>query len=216
MIINDSAKTVLCYGDSNTWGENPMTGERHPRSVRWAGVLQQLLGNDYEVISEGLCGRTFVATDPSKVHRTGITHLVSILESAYPVDYLVVMLGTNDVKTTYNLSAEQIAGHLEETIKLVTSNIDDGEVMPKIIIICPPPVIMPDSGNLDPRMINAASIFEKLPDLYRQVAEKYGCEYLNAGDYISSSKVDGYHLDADAHSLLAEKIKEKVLRNTIV
>lgn len=57
-MIKTSAKTILCYGDSNTWGNVPSSFLRYPRDVRWPAVLQNLLGEDYEVISEGLCGRT--------------------------------------------------------------------------------------------------------------------------------------------------------------
>ncbi|MDP3962781.1 MAG: GDSL-type esterase/lipase family protein, partial [bacterium] len=108
-MLKDSAKTILCYGDSNTWGAIPSAGQRYPRSVRWTGVLQNLLGDDYEVLSEGLCGRTFVASDPAKSHRIGITHLQALLETHDPIDFLIIMLGTNDVKSTYNLSPEDIA-----------------------------------------------------------------------------------------------------------
>ena len=32
-------KTVVCFGDSNTWGFDPETKERFPLDVRWTGVL---------------------------------------------------------------------------------------------------------------------------------------------------------------------------------
>ncbi len=57
-------KTVVCYGDSNTWGYDPHTKTRFPSDVRWTGVLRQELGVDYLVIEEGLNGRTTVWDDP--------------------------------------------------------------------------------------------------------------------------------------------------------
>ncbi len=206
-MIKNSAKTILCYGDSNTWGNVPRSDQRHPRDIRWPGALQRILGEEYEVISEGLCGRTFVAEDPAKPHRTGITHLRAILESADPVDSLIIMLGTNDVKSTYNLTPEEIAGHLLQTIELSRS-IKDLEKVPRILIVCPPAVIVPEIGDLDPRMLPGLEAFEVLPHLYKEVAEKYDCGFINAGDYISSSKVDGYHLDKEAHLKLAKVIEE--------
>jgi lysophospholipase L1-like esterase len=169
------------------------------------------LGEEYEVISEGLCGRTFVAEDVIKPHRTGITHLRAILESADPIEYVVVMLGTNDVKATYNLSATTIASHLEATVKLIQSPDNELEKVPSIIVVCPPPVIHPETNDLDPRMVRGIELFNELPDLYREVAEKYGCRFVNAGDYMSSSAIDGYHLDASSHGKLGEIIMNEIV-----
>jgi lysophospholipase L1-like esterase len=210
MKIGDSIRTVICYGDSNTWGNIPRSDERYPRNIRWPGALQDILGNTYDVISEGLCGRTFVALDPAKQHRTGITHLQSILETNDPIDLVIVMLGTNDVKTTYGLTAEEISQDLEETIFLIRSEKVDLEKDPKILIICPPPVIDPKTKDLDGRMVNGPEIFKSLPKYYKEVAERNDCEFINAGEYISSSDVDGYHLGKEAHLRLAEVISEKV------
>lgn len=212
----DHAKTILCYGDSNTWGSNPSDYTRYPRSVRWTGILEDLLGKEYEVVSEGLCGRTLVAVDPSKPHRTGITHLQALYESAYPVDVLIIMLGTNDVKSTYALSAEDIAAHLEQTIVFMQNTKFDSEGTPHIVVVCPPSVVVPESGELDPRLIRGLQLFKVLPGLYRQVAEKYGCDYLNAGDYISSSKIDGTHFDPEAHARLAEVLRDLLVKKQFV
>jgi lysophospholipase L1-like esterase len=57
-------KTILCYGDSNTWGYSPSTQDRYGRDERWSGVLRKELGADYLVIEEGLGGRTTVWDDP--------------------------------------------------------------------------------------------------------------------------------------------------------
>lgn len=206
-MISDSAKTILCYGDSNTWGQNPANDNRYPRSVRWPSVLQNLLGNDYEVISEGLRGRTLVVENPRKPHRTGITHLQALLDSSDPIDLVIIMLGTNDVKKTYNIEAKDIAEHLEQTIKFIRDSKLDLEKIPEILVICPPPVIIPTSNDLDERMVRGIELFMVIPDLYRQVAEKYSCGFINAGDIISSSKIDGYHLDESGHLKLAEVIK---------
>ncbi len=201
-MITDSAKTIVCYGDSNTWGTNAGPYIRLTRSVRWTGVLQNLLGEDYEVINEGLSGRTFVAIEPGKPHRTGITHLQAILETHDPIDFVIVMLGTNDVKNTFNLSTEQIAAHLEQTISLIQSAKVDLLKAPKILIVCPPPVI-PIQG-LDERMVNGPRLSKELPPFYKKVAEKYNCDFINAGDHISFGKVDGYHLDEEGNKKLAE------------
>ncbi len=211
-MIKNSAKTILCYGDSNTWGNIPRSDDRYPRDIRWPGALHNLLGENYEVISEGLCGRTLVAADPAKPHRTGITHLQAILESADPIDVLIIMLGTNDVKSTYKLTPAEIAGHLLQTIEFVRG-VKDLEKVPKILVVCPPPVIIPETNDLDPRMISGLEVFKILPDLYKEVAQRHDCSFINAGDHISSSKVDGYHLSKEAHLKLADVIGEWIKEN---
>lgn len=206
-MIKDTAKTILCWGDSNTWGNIPRTDDRYPRSVRWPGALQCLLGDDYEVVSEGLCGRTLVALDSAKPHRSGITHLKAALESADPVDYVIVMLGTNDVKSTYNLSAEDVAGHLDQTVAFIMSDEADLMKRPNVLVICPPAIIVPKDGRLDERMVRGVELSKKLSGAYSQVAAKYGCDFINAQDHVSSSDVDGYLLDAEAHGKLAGVVK---------
>jgi lysophospholipase L1-like esterase len=102
-------KSVLCYGDSNTWGYDPLTQARFPPEVRWTGVLAGCLGADYRVIEEGLNGRTTRWDDPIETDRNGLAYLRPCIESHQPLDLVVVMLGTNDLKQRFNLSASDIA-----------------------------------------------------------------------------------------------------------
>lgn len=139
MNTNPSAKVVLCYGDSNTWGDIPNADGRHAPNVRWVGVLQDTLGNGYEVIGEGLNGRTFEAKENGKEHRVGITHLRSILQTNCPIDFITVMLGTNDLKSIFGLKVEEIAAHLRKTLEFIQNeDMEINEKPPKILVICPP------------------------------------------------------------------------------
>jgi lysophospholipase L1-like esterase len=102
-------KTILCYGDSNTWGWDPISESRLDKDVRWPGVLQQELGDDYEVISEGLPGRTTVWTDPIEGHMSGKDYLIPCLHSHKPIDLVIILLGTNDLKHRFGVTAFDIA-----------------------------------------------------------------------------------------------------------
>ncbi len=208
-MVNDTAKTILCYGDSNTWGRIPR-GERYPRSVRWVNILQKLLGDDYEVISEGLNGRTFNAPDPEKPFLNGLSQLKAILKTHTPIDRIVVMLGTNDVKIIYNLTPEEITQHLEQTIQLIQE-----EKIPKILVVCPAEVIMPSDNNLDENFKRSPELSKKLAPLFKIIADKYNCDFVNAQEYISSSKIDGFHLDPESHAKLAEVLKEKITNSNL-
>ncbi len=61
-------KTILCYGDSNTWGYKPdsnvLIPVRYLYEIRWTGVLRSTLGDKYVVVEEGLNSRTTVINDP--------------------------------------------------------------------------------------------------------------------------------------------------------
>ena len=110
-------KRILCFGDSNTYGYRPDTGERYPEDIRWTGILKnRLRERGIEIIEEGLVGRTTVFEDSLRMGRRGIDYLVPLLESHAPIDKLVLMLGTNDCKNTLCVTAEDIA-NLEAAIE---------------------------------------------------------------------------------------------------
>lgn len=95
-------KTILCFGDSNTYGYIPETAGRYPEDIRWTGVLNSKVRDlGYRVIEEGLVGRTSIFPDQLRPGRRGSDFLPVLLESHYPVDSIVLMLGTNDCKTVY-------------------------------------------------------------------------------------------------------------------
>ena len=69
-------KTVLCFGDSNTWGYNPKDATRYTKQERWTGILQSLLGQSYNVIEEGLRSRTTLLEDVNRAGRNGLKYLL--------------------------------------------------------------------------------------------------------------------------------------------
>jgi lysophospholipase L1-like esterase len=201
--MSDSIKTILCFGDSNTWGHIPGSEQkRYSRDIRWTSLLQKYLGSSFEIITEGLPGRV-IKSDKARVHKNGMSYILPCILSHMPVDTIILMLGTNDVKHKYELTAQDIAHNLEEKIKVI-KGIDSINV----IVICPPPVVHAQNGWHE--LFNIPTMVE-LQKLYKEVAEKYNCMYINAGDYVSSSPIDGVHLDEGAHQKLAEVLKDKIL-----
>jgi lysophospholipase L1-like esterase len=123
-------KTLVCFGDSNTWGYVPgSNGARFPREQRWPVILQRLLGDDWEVISEGLGGRTATIDRPDSEGRNGLPYLLPCLLSHAPVDVVVVFLGTNDVNY---LADDRIARCLARLVDVVRRC--DAEPL----VVCPP------------------------------------------------------------------------------
>ena len=208
-------KTVLCYGDSNTYGYDPRTGFRYPSSVRWTCRLAALLGDDYHVVEEGCNGRTTVFDDPIEGWKNGLGYLKPCLNSHKPVDIVVMMLGPTDLKETFHASPEQSAEGavaLVETIQTFTREKQGFE--PKIVLVCPPEIGegITESPFYGSFYENAIERSRQLPAHYRHIAERYGCIFVNAADYIRPSKEDSLHLDPQAHAKLAEVLAEAVIQ----
>jgi lysophospholipase L1-like esterase len=189
-------KTILCYGDSNTWGYNAETAGRFPPETRWPKVLARDLGEGYTIIPEGLNGRTTVWADPVEgEHKNGKTYLIPCLESHYPLDLVIVMLGTNDLKHRYGLSAWDIASGAGTLVEMIQgSAFGPGGGAPRVLLMAPPPTCV--AGTLFEEMFPDSD--EKSRDLGRQygrVAAELGCEFFDASTAIASSKVDGIHLE---------------------
>ena len=109
-------KNVLCFGDSNTYGYDPAgmrdgTAVRYAQDVRWCGVAQRDLGEGWHVIEEGLNGRTTVRDDMCHLdtNLNGIRALPMLLEAHKPLDAIVIMLGTNDCKTVFGVTASDLS-----------------------------------------------------------------------------------------------------------
>lgn len=202
-------KNILCYGDSNTWGasvEGHAEG-RYPHDVRWTGALQINLGTGYNVIAEGLGGRTTVSDDPIEgSYRNGRAPWQAILHSHRPLTWVVIMLGTNDLKFRFGKTACEIAlgvGVLVDDV--LRENIGCNGEVPQILIICPPPIIeQSDKPIAILKGGEAKSI--AMPKYYEQVAKDKSIHFLNAGLYIQSSMVDGAHWAASQHKILATQV----------
>ncbi len=206
-------RTILCYGDSNTWGAKAVVTldevARFGLHERWPGVLRDQLGADYWVIEEGLNGRTTIHNDPYEPYRNGKTYLMPCLMTHNPIDLVILKLGTNDLKHRFGLSAYDIAagaGVLVDVIQHSMCGADGGA--PKVLLICPPPV--KEVGALKDMFAGGAAKSQQLADHYRPLAKQMNCEFLNAGAIIEVSDGDGIHYDADAHLKLGEAVAARV------
>ena len=205
-------KTVLCFGDSNTWGSNPATGERYPRDVRWPGVLRAALGGEYEVIEEGMPGRTTVFEDPLEPYKRGKDYLPPCLRSHAPLDLVIILLGTNDVQMRYSASALDIALGCDALIGLVeSSNAGPEGIAPDILLVAPPP-IKPIPEPWDESFVGAEEKSRRLAEHYRRIAETRSCAFLDAGGHIASSDEDGVHWEASEHAKLGKALAPEVRR----
>lgn len=204
-------KTILCYGDSNTWGYDPATQDRFPRDVRWAGVLRRSLGEGYLVIEEGLNGRTTVWDDPIEGYKNGHDYLIPCLETHRPLDLVIIMLGTNDLKLRFSVSAFDIANGLGVLAGVVQkSESGPNGQAPQLLIMAPPPVA---------KLTEFAEMFEgaqqkslRFSEHYKRIADEYGTHFLDTRSVIRSSDLDGIHFEAEEHHRLGLAVADEARR----
>jgi lysophospholipase L1-like esterase len=205
-------KTILCYGDSNTWGYSPSTQDRYGRDERWGGVLRNALGEGYLVIEEGLGGRTTVWDDPVEgIHKKGRTYLLPCLESHQPIDLVVILLGTNDLKRRFGVGAFDIAQGAGVLVRIVQkSETDPNGEAPKVLLLAPPPTEELDETDFVEMFTGAEEKSKNFSREFRRVAQELGCEFLDTAEAIVSSKLDAIHLDAEEHRKLGQAVATRV------
>ncbi len=206
--------TVLTFGDSNTHGTPPIIDRsvyaRFGADVRWPVRMARDLG--WDLIEEGLPGRTAQFNDPIMgPHMNGQAGLRMALESHGPIDLLVIMLGTNDVKARFSATPEGVTGGIASLL-----DIAQGAEMQtrhggfQVLLICPPPVV--EVGPIKAEFYGGAVRSQALPPLYAALAAARGCGFLDAGRVIAVSPLDGVHFDEAAHGVLAAAVAAAVRR----
>jgi lysophospholipase L1-like esterase len=202
-------KTVLCYGDSNTWGYSPVDGTRYARDVRWPGVLRNELGAGYLVIEEGLSGRTTVWDDPIEGYKNGKEYLIPCLETHKPVDLVIILLGTNDLKMRFSVPASDIAngaGVLVDTV-LKSATGPNGKA-PLVLLLAPPPVA--ELTDFAEMFEGAEAKSERFSAHYWRVAQEKGCAFMDTAQVIASSNLDGIHFEPEEHKKLGRAVAKRV------
>lgn len=205
-------KRIMCFGDSNTWGAIPGDSTRYPDDVRWTGVLQKELGDGYTVIEEGYNGRVSVHDDVLEGRLSGVKYFVPCCESQSPLDLIIIMLGTNDLKARFGVTPRTIAVGFNCYLDALTITPMAGE-KPKILLTSP--ILIDSSYKNHPLFYdmfggNAVERSEQLAEAYKEVADANGWEFLNAAEYGKASVKDGVHMDAEYHEALGKAFAQKV------
>lgn len=205
-----AAPRVLVYGDSNSWGADPVTGRRFARHVRWPGVLQFALGLSAVVEECNLNGRTCVFDDPitdwlppNDPHAVnGRAHLMATLHAHKPLSVVILALGVNDLKVQYGANPAQIAngaGLLVDDILTAGRAPDNGigtrslstpagegdsatkSEAPQVMLISPAPVVCETELNLTWGFAGGVERSRALAAEYARVAAARGVHFFDAG-----------------------------------
>lgn len=200
-------RTILCYGDSNTWGYNAETQQRFDYHLRWTTLLSELLGNEFRLIDEGLCGRTTVFTDPLNYGLNGFDMLEPIINTHMPIDLLIFMLGTNDCKQRYNAPAENISRGMMRLVEKALAL-----KVPKILIITPiyidSKIYDTETGKYMGEKCSEKSF--ELATYYKNISISMNIDYLNANDIIKPNIIDFMHLDQTSLQPFAQLLYKKI------
>lgn len=202
-------KTIICFGDSNTWGYNLAGGARFSTKERWGSILRKELGSDYYVIEEGHCGRTTVCDDPVGEYKSGKRYIIPCIESHSPVELVIILLGTNDLKKRFSLSAYDIANGAGVLVNMVQkSNAGPEGSSPKILLIAPPPI--KEVGPFAEMFEGGEEKSCRFSKHFKNLSQQLGCGFLDGCQIIKSSDIDGIHLELSEHKKLATAVAKKV------
>lgn len=210
-------KRILCYGDSLTWGWIPMEhaypSRRYPFEQRWTGIMAGELGSEYEILEEGLSGRTTNADDPTDPRLNGARYLPSALASHLPLDLVIFMLGTNDTKAYFNRNAFDIAVGMSVLIGQVAASaggIGTTYPAPAVLLVAPPPLgEMSSQWFADLYMGGREKIIE-LATRYQALAAFLGLSFVDAGTIVAADGVDGIHFTGASNAALGVRLAEEV------
>lgn len=212
-------KRIVCFGDSNTWGLIPGGLGRYDENTRWTGVVQNELGNDYQIIEEGMNGRTSMFEDPWYPHRNGYHALDTILITKKPLDMFIIALGTNDIKATRSaFGARQGVAFIVSELLAANERLKYSDPIPvfenkpKIIVLSPILVrsdikeINPDTyfGDVWQESYSFAEQYARIKDRFPEIC------VMDSSKYSEPSIVDGVHMDAESHKRLGMAVAEKV------
>lgn len=208
-------KTIVCFGDSNTHGYDSSTGGRFDDKHRYPCLLEQYLGEGYLVREEGMSGRTTVFDDPLFEGLCGLSAIYPCLMTHEPVDLLLIMLGTNDVKERFCVNAENIAKGLERLArKAIASTEAWRNGFPNLVLIAPPPIATGYDTTFIANEMGACCLEKsrQLAFYYERTATLLGCHFFDAGMVpgIKMHPADYMHLDEESHRLLAHALAEKI------
>ena len=197
-------KQILAFGDSNTWGLIPGSGERYPEHIRWTGILRKAAASyGYRVLEDGVCGRTTVFQDPSRSGRRGLDAIDRYRE-ADSLSAVILMLGTNDCKTVFRASPEQIGCGLEQCLIRFEQLIPPEKILVVSPLLLGKDVWKPEKDPaFDKQSVRTCAA---LKDIYRKIAERRGCAFLAASDHAEACHADEEHLNAEGHEHLAAAI----------
>lgn len=208
MLTTPTAKRILIYGDSYVFGKIP-GGMRYLSNERYTGQLQQMLGDGYDILEEGLRGRTLSGENGFLPHRDGLVQFDGIFGSHVPLDMVIIALGTNDCNRLGNVSYDHVQSALDSyqtKIKWWCEHLG-GYPLPRFTIIIPPVINEDDSlAAFGDWFKGSTARSKELISNLATYAKEAGVSCLDLSSCIQVSHTDGVHLDINNNQLIAKNL----------
>lgn len=201
-------RKILCFGDSNTYGYNPKNSSRYDQNTRWSGVLQSLLGSEFQIVEAGANNRTAFCDNPSGVESTGYKILPVYLQKYPDIDLVVLAIGINDLQMAYDISLKDFEKYLIEMVDYIKLKTESQ------VLIAAPSVI---TGNILKShfalMFNKTSIEKSLylTDIYKKASEETSSHFIDLNQIARVSVLDGLHYEPEEHAKIAKAMSQKIL-----
>ena len=195
-------KKILCFGDSNTYGYIPQTGQRYSQDECWCGILQTLLGDNWEIIEQGCNNRTAFKDNPMGKIYTGYKILPEYLSN--DLSWVILSIGINDLQTQYKTTIEEFETGLNKLINIVKETCPNT----KILLLAPPRINEGILKGFFSTLFDQSAIDKsaQLSQIYGKIALETNCEIINLDKIIKTSSKDGLHLESISHKIIADTI----------
>ena len=199
-------RKILCFGDSNTFGFNPLDGSRYLENERWSGILKEKLKEKYLVIEQG-CNNRSAVFDNNSIETTGYKAIKKYLTK--DIDIIILQIGINDMQFLYDYDLEEFKKKFKDFIGLIRKL---NEKL-RIILLCPNVIdecILKNGFNL---MFNETSIEKSkyLIEIYNFISQEFNCDLLDLNSIVETSKIDGLHYDIENHQKIANALLDYLL-----
>ena len=204
-------KTILCYGDSNTFGFNPADGSRYDKNTRWTSLLQKNLGDEYNVINEGANNRNGFVSNPQGDFYSAQKHYPKLILNSENIDIIILAIGTNDLQFSYNANSDDFEQGLENLILISKKKIDNIILIPSVIL----------SGNIlngfFKIQFDKTSILksQSVGEIYYKLAKNYNCRIFDINKFTQPSEMDGLHYSAESHKLIADNLAKFIISENL-
>lgn len=202
-------KKILCYGDSNTFGFNPSNAKRYPNDIRWTGVLQKILGNDYLIINQGCNNRTGFVDNLSGFEQSAQLHFPELMKNIKAIDILILALGTNDIQFFYKLTELEI----EKGINTLVEEFRKYNKNSEIIIVPPVKIDKTILNGYFSCQFDETSIEKsiKYHYVYKSCSDKLNCSYFDFNTFVFPCDIDGLHYSEKSHGIIAQNLADFII-----
>ena len=216
---------ILVYGDSNSWGLlDDGQGLRYDN--RWPVIMTKALeaefGTSVCLVEECLPGRTTAYPDPQEgPEYNGLPFLKPALLSHAPLDMVIIMLGTNDMKARFSASADAVTTNLINLAKIVRrAPVGNGKwreaPTPPVLLIAPAKLGERSKMTEWLRYDEWHEGYDKMAQIPAMLSAKVAAlqddniHVFDANEGVTPSERDPIHWASACHHKMGELIAQKI------